>query len=75
MGTGGITQLSWLEHTLDKRGVGGSSLQAQCRRKGFESIAQLGEHLPCTQGSSVQSRLAPIKLRNKNIIIPPPSSP
>lgn len=45
----------WLEHTLDKRGVGGSNpswptkLQQAFRAPDKGGVAQLGERLFCTQ--------------------------
>ena len=43
-------ELSWLERTTDNRKVGGSSPLGPTNFLSYGGIAQLGEHLLCTQG-------------------------
>ena len=43
----GLVAQLWLERTPDKREVGGSSPPRPIEEIG--GVAQLGEHLPCTQ--------------------------
>ena len=44
-----VCSSAWLERTPDKGEVGSSSL---LRPTNYGALAQLGEHLPCTQGVS-----------------------
>ena len=45
-----VCSSAWLERTPDKGEVGSSSLLRPTKYYG--ALAQLGEHLPCTQGVS-----------------------